>query len=165
MFKNFNDLFCFIFSVYPPLCISMWALQSWFCLMQFFNFFFAPLILFSDGFRNSNNFPVSQVVQFQDFLLRANKYNCLKMVGDGGASDHKLILVEVRIFTISTKHCYCIHKCMCFLSLKTHCHWNFHLPQEFPNQFYRQPGSLHDILRWDQVVWYLSLQRQDQHDY
>lgn len=72
--------------------------------MQFFNFFFAPLILFSDGFRNSNNFPVSQVVQFQDFLLRANKYNCLKMVGDGGASDHKLILVEVRIFTISIKH-------------------------------------------------------------
>lgn len=63
------------------------------------------------GFRN-NNFPVSQVVQFRDFLLRANKYNCLKMVGDGGASDHKLILVE-----------------------------------EFPNQFYRQPGSLHDILR------------------
>lgn len=63
------------------------------------------------GYRD-NIFPVSQVVQFQDFLLRANKYNCLKMVGDGGASDRKLILVE-----------------------------------DFPNQFYRQPGSLHDILR------------------
>lgn len=37
----------------------------------------------------------SQLVQFQDFLLKANKYNCLKMVGDGGATDRKLILVEV----------------------------------------------------------------------
>ncbi|KAM9360097.1 cell cycle checkpoint protein RAD17 isoform 2-T2 [Symphorus nematophorus] len=54
----------------------------------------------------------SQLAQFQDFLLRANKYNCLKMVGDGGATDRKLILVE-----------------------------------DFPNQFYRQPSSLHDILR------------------
>uniref|UniRef100_A0A3Q4AZN5 AAA+ ATPase domain-containing protein n=1 Tax=Mola mola TaxID=94237 RepID=A0A3Q4AZN5_MOLML len=54
----------------------------------------------------------SQFAQFQDFLLRANKYNCLKMVGDGGATEKKLILVE-----------------------------------DFPNQFYRQPGNLHDILR------------------
>lgn len=37
----------------------------------------------------------SQLAQFQDFLLRANKYNCLRMVGDGGATDRKLILVEV----------------------------------------------------------------------
>ncbi|XP_035514937.1 cell cycle checkpoint protein RAD17 [Morone saxatilis] len=54
----------------------------------------------------------SQLAQFQDFLLKTNKYNCLKMVGDGGPTDRKLILVE-----------------------------------DFPNQFYRQPGSLHDILR------------------
>ncbi|XP_072244679.1 cell cycle checkpoint protein RAD17 [Leuresthes tenuis] len=54
----------------------------------------------------------SQLAQFQEFLLRANKYNCLKMAGDGGATERKLILVE-----------------------------------DFPNQFYRQPGSLHDILR------------------
>ncbi|XP_040051018.2 cell cycle checkpoint protein RAD17 [Gasterosteus aculeatus] len=54
----------------------------------------------------------SQLVQFQDFLLRANKYNCLQMVGDGEATERKLILVE-----------------------------------DFPNLFYRQPGSLHDILR------------------
>ncbi|XP_034547348.1 cell cycle checkpoint protein RAD17 isoform X2 [Notolabrus celidotus] len=54
----------------------------------------------------------SQLTQFQDFLLRANKYSCLKMTNDGGASDRKLILVE-----------------------------------DFPNQVYRQPGSLHDILR------------------
>ncbi|XP_067456184.1 cell cycle checkpoint protein RAD17 isoform X4 [Thunnus thynnus] len=54
----------------------------------------------------------SQLAQFQEFLLRANKYNCLKMVGDGGVTDIKLILVE-----------------------------------DFPNQFYRQPGSLHDVLR------------------
>ncbi|KAM3850280.1 cell cycle checkpoint protein RAD17-like, partial [Diretmus argenteus] len=54
----------------------------------------------------------SQSAQFQEFLLRANKYNCLQMAGDGGTTDRKLILVE-----------------------------------DFPNQFYRQPGSLHDILR------------------
>ncbi|XP_041792202.1 cell cycle checkpoint protein RAD17 [Chelmon rostratus] len=54
----------------------------------------------------------SQLTQFQDFLLRANKYKCLKMVGDGGATDRKLILVE-----------------------------------DLPNQFYRQPSNLHDILR------------------
>ncbi|XP_071394548.1 cell cycle checkpoint protein RAD17 isoform X1 [Centroberyx affinis] len=60
-----------------------------------------------------NGFPgSSQSAQFQEFLLRANKYNCLEMAGDGGAADRKLILVE-----------------------------------DFPNQFYRQPGSLHDILR------------------
>uniref|UniRef100_A0A3Q3BE78 RAD17 checkpoint clamp loader component n=2 Tax=Aplocheiloidei TaxID=45443 RepID=A0A3Q3BE78_KRYMA len=54
----------------------------------------------------------SQIVQFQDFLLRANKYRCLKMAGDEEATDRKLTLVE-----------------------------------DFPNQFYRQPRSLHDMLR------------------
>ncbi|KAM7018557.1 cell cycle checkpoint protein RAD17 [Tautogolabrus adspersus] len=54
----------------------------------------------------------SQLSQFQDFLLRANRYTCLKMTGDEGASDRKLILME-----------------------------------DFPNQFYRQPSSLHDVLR------------------
>uniref|UniRef100_A0A673WK41 RAD17 checkpoint clamp loader component n=1 Tax=Salmo trutta TaxID=8032 RepID=A0A673WK41_SALTR len=56
----------------------------------------------------------SQTGLFQEFLLRANKYNRLQMSGEGGASDsdRKLILVE-----------------------------------DFPNQFYRQPGCLHDILR------------------
>ncbi|XP_068617183.1 cell cycle checkpoint protein RAD17 [Brachionichthys hirsutus] len=54
----------------------------------------------------------SQISQFRDFLLRAYKYNCLKMVGDGATAEKKFILVE-----------------------------------DFPNQFYRQPGSLHDILR------------------
>ncbi|XP_056274991.1 cell cycle checkpoint protein RAD17 isoform X1 [Pseudoliparis swirei] len=61
----------------------------------------------------ANGFPcTSQLAQFQDFLLRANKYNSLKMVGDGAATGGNLILVE-----------------------------------DFPNQFYRQPSSLHDILR------------------
>nr|XP_057926113.1 cell cycle checkpoint protein RAD17 isoform X5 [Doryrhamphus excisus] len=60
-----------------------------------------------------NIFPSSsQSTQFQEFILRANKYNPLKMMGDGSAPNMKLILVE-----------------------------------EFPNHFYRQPGSLHDILR------------------
>ncbi|KAM9858350.1 cell cycle checkpoint protein RAD17 isoform 2-T2 [Aulostomus maculatus] len=63
--------------------------------------------------RMNGLFITSQLTQFQEFLLRANKYNCLKMVGDGGVTDMKLILIE-----------------------------------EFPNQFFRQPTSLHDILRW-----------------
>ncbi|XP_076586300.1 cell cycle checkpoint protein RAD17 isoform X2 [Chaetodon auriga] len=62
--------------------------------------------------RMNGLFCSSQFTQFQDFLLRANKYNCLKMVGDRGATDRKVILVE-----------------------------------DLPNQFYRQPGNLHDILR------------------
>ncbi|KAM7392183.1 hypothetical protein PAMP_022812 [Pampus punctatissimus] len=62
--------------------------------------------------RTNGSLCTSQLDQFQEFLLRANKYSCLKMVGDGGVTDAKIILVE-----------------------------------DFPNQFYRQPGSLHDILR------------------
>ncbi|RVE68814.1 hypothetical protein OJAV_G00095750 [Oryzias javanicus] len=54
----------------------------------------------------------SQVTQFREFLLRAYKYSCLSMAGDGGAADSKLILVE-----------------------------------DFPNQFYREPSSLHELLR------------------
>lgn len=54
----------------------------------------------------------SQIQQFQDFLLRANKYSCLQMSGDTASSNRKVILVE-----------------------------------DFPNQFYRQPSSLHDVLR------------------
>lgn len=37
----------------------------------------------------------SQSAQFREFLLRANKYNWLKIVGDDGTTDKKLILVEV----------------------------------------------------------------------
>lgn len=54
----------------------------------------------------------SQTGAFQEFLLRANKYNRLQMSGDSLTGDRKIILVE-----------------------------------EFPNQFYRQPACLHDILR------------------
>ncbi|XP_077601301.1 cell cycle checkpoint protein RAD17-like [Stigmatopora nigra] len=62
--------------------------------------------------RTTGENTTSQSVQFQEFLLRANKYNCLKMVGDKTQTGMKLILVE-----------------------------------EFPNQFYRKPSELHDILR------------------
>ncbi|XP_007237307.3 cell cycle checkpoint protein RAD17 isoform X1 [Astyanax mexicanus] len=54
----------------------------------------------------------SQTGAFQEFLLRANKYNRLQMTGDTQSQNRKAILVE-----------------------------------DFPNQFYRQPGCLHDILR------------------
>ncbi|XP_056601904.1 cell cycle checkpoint protein RAD17 isoform X2 [Triplophysa dalaica] len=54
----------------------------------------------------------SQTGLFQEFLLRANKYNRLQMSGEITSEDRKIILIE-----------------------------------EFPNQFYRQPGCLHDILR------------------
>ncbi|XDV20972.1 hypothetical protein PO909_026171 [Leuciscus waleckii] len=54
----------------------------------------------------------SQTGLFQEFLLRANKYNRLQMSGEKLTEDRKIILIE-----------------------------------EFPNQFYRQPVCLHDILR------------------
>uniref|UniRef100_A0A8C9T9T0 RAD17 checkpoint clamp loader component n=1 Tax=Scleropages formosus TaxID=113540 RepID=A0A8C9T9T0_SCLFO len=54
----------------------------------------------------------SQIAVFQEFLLRAHKYNCLQMLGESHASAKKIILIE-----------------------------------EFPNQFYRRPTCLHDILR------------------
>lgn len=53
----------------------------------------------------------SQLSQFQEFLLRANKYNTLDIFG-GGIMTRRVILVE-----------------------------------DFPNIFYRDPGSLHDLLR------------------
>uniref|UniRef100_A0A8B9M9W2 Cell cycle checkpoint protein RAD17 n=1 Tax=Accipiter nisus TaxID=211598 RepID=A0A8B9M9W2_9AVES len=62
---------------------------------------------------NFHTFPSqTQAALFQDFLLRANKYNKLQMLGDSSENDKKLILVE-----------------------------------DIPNQFYRDPSSLHEILR------------------
>ncbi|NXN91652.1 RAD17 protein, partial [Rhinopomastus cyanomelas] len=54
----------------------------------------------------------AQGALFEDFVLRANKYNKLQMLGESSGSDKKLILVE-----------------------------------DIPNQFYRDPSSLHEILR------------------
>ncbi|KAG5281180.1 hypothetical protein AALO_G00068280 [Alosa alosa] len=67
---------------------------------------------FDPGSRFNGFQGISQTGAFQEFLLRANKYNCLQMSGDNLTTDRKIILVE-----------------------------------EFPNQFYRQPACLHDILR------------------
>ncbi|KAM4638637.1 cell cycle checkpoint protein RAD17-like isoform 2-T2 [Amazona ochrocephala] len=62
---------------------------------------------------NFHAFPSqSQAAVFQDFLLRANKYNKLQMLGESSENDKKLILIE-----------------------------------DLPNQFYREPSSLHEILR------------------
>ncbi|KAM9262389.1 cell cycle checkpoint protein RAD17 isoform 4-T4 [Morus bassanus] len=62
---------------------------------------------------NFHTFPSqAQAALFQDFLLRANKYNKLQMLGESSENDKKLILVE-----------------------------------DIPNQFYRDPSSLHEILR------------------
>ncbi|NXQ41423.1 RAD17 protein, partial [Catharus fuscescens] len=62
---------------------------------------------------NFHTFPSqAQATLFQDFLLRANKYNKLQMLGESSENDKKLILIE-----------------------------------DIPNQFYRDPGSLHEILR------------------
>ncbi|XP_062369080.1 cell cycle checkpoint protein RAD17 [Cinclus cinclus] len=62
---------------------------------------------------NFHTFPSqAQAALFQDFLLRANKYNKLQMLGESTENDKKLILIE-----------------------------------DIPNQFYRDPGSLHEILR------------------
>ncbi|OCU02360.1 hypothetical protein XELAEV_18008122mg [Xenopus laevis] len=54
----------------------------------------------------------SQTSLFHDFLLRANKYNKLQMVGESLSTDRKIIVVD-----------------------------------DMPNQFYRDPSALHDILR------------------
>ncbi|XP_075448301.1 cell cycle checkpoint protein RAD17 isoform X2 [Ascaphus truei] len=48
----------------------------------------------------------------EDFLLRANKYNKLQMLGESAGTDKKVIIVD-----------------------------------DMPNQFYRDPSGLHDILR------------------
>ncbi|NXH77913.1 RAD17 protein, partial [Hydrobates tethys] len=62
---------------------------------------------------NFQTFPSqAQAALFQDFLLRANKYNKLQMLGESSENDKKLILIE-----------------------------------DMPNQFYRDPSSLHEILR------------------
>ncbi|XP_006004443.1 cell cycle checkpoint protein RAD17 isoform X2 [Latimeria chalumnae] len=54
----------------------------------------------------------SQTALFQEFLLRANKYNKLLMLGESLNTDKRLVLVE-----------------------------------DLPNQFYRDPACLHEILR------------------
>ncbi|KAM9507516.1 cell cycle checkpoint protein RAD17 isoform 3-T3 [Guaruba guarouba] len=64
-------------------------------------------------YSNFHTFPSqSQAAVFQDFLLRANKYKKLQMLGESSENDKKLILIE-----------------------------------DIPNQFYREPSSLHEILR------------------
>ncbi|TRY65918.1 hypothetical protein DNTS_026615 [Danionella cerebrum] len=67
---------------------------------------------FDPGSKLNSFYGSSQTDVFQEFLLRANKYNCLQMSGQTRTNDKKIILIE-----------------------------------EFPNQFYRQPGCLHEILR------------------
>lgn len=64
--------------------------------MNFTVFFVPPPDSRFNGFYGS-----SQTGLFQEFLLRANKYNRLQMSGEGGASDsdRKLILVEVQYTT------------------------------------------------------------------
>ncbi|XP_074063996.1 cell cycle checkpoint protein RAD17 isoform X2 [Macrotis lagotis] len=69
-----------------------------------------------DGFNHESSFHMvpsqSQMTIFQEFLLRANKYNKLQMLGDSLHTDKKIVLVE-----------------------------------DMPNQFYRDPATLHEILR------------------
>ncbi|KAG7277971.1 hypothetical protein CRUP_020287, partial [Coryphaenoides rupestris] len=49
---------------------------------------------FEPGSRFNGFLGTSQTGLFQDFLLRANKYKCLQMVGEEAPRDLKLILVE-----------------------------------------------------------------------
>uniref|UniRef100_A0A8D0G356 Cell cycle checkpoint protein RAD17 n=1 Tax=Sphenodon punctatus TaxID=8508 RepID=A0A8D0G356_SPHPU len=71
---------------------------------------------FHNAFNHESSFQIlpsqTQTALFQEFLLRANKYNKLQMVGESAETDKKLILVE-----------------------------------DMPNQFYRDPSSLHELLR------------------
>ncbi|XP_075036235.1 cell cycle checkpoint protein RAD17 [Mixophyes fleayi] len=80
-------------------------------LMQEFKQDEPPDVSFRDmGFQPYTS--QSQSALFQDFLLRANKYNRLQMLGESPSTDRKVILVD-----------------------------------DMPNLFYRDPTSLHDILR------------------
>lgn len=79
-----------------PSCVRLYC----YC----FSFFSSLILYFCPGFYTNSILSNSQIVQFRDFFLRANKYNCLKMAGDG-ASDQKLILVKVCISAFSLKHC------------------------------------------------------------
>ncbi|XP_007897969.1 cell cycle checkpoint protein RAD17 isoform X1 [Callorhinchus milii] len=71
---------------------------------------------FRDSFDIDSSFQqytsTSQSVLFHEFLLRANKYNKLQMLGDSFQTDKKVILVE-----------------------------------DIPNQFYRDPSCMHEVLR------------------
>ncbi|XP_053156649.1 LOW QUALITY PROTEIN: cell cycle checkpoint protein RAD17 [Hemicordylus capensis] len=71
---------------------------------------------FQDALSHEKDFQIlpyqSQITLFQEFLLRANKYTKLQMVGESMETDKRLILVE-----------------------------------DIPNHFYRDPSSLHEILR------------------
>ncbi|XP_050802080.1 cell cycle checkpoint protein RAD17 isoform X3 [Gopherus flavomarginatus] len=53
---------------------------------------------FKDAFNYESSFQMlpsqAQTVLFQDFLLRANKYNKLQMLGESTEADDKLILIE-----------------------------------------------------------------------
>ncbi|OWK59656.1 Cell cycle checkpoint protein RAD17 [Lonchura striata] len=87
---------------------------------------------FSDS--NSHTFPSqAQAALFQDFLLRANKYNKLQMLGESSENDKKLILIE-SVCGGEGLHPSVVTAALCF-------------GQDIPNQFYRDPGSLHEILR------------------
>uniref|UniRef100_A0A8C9VB62 RAD17 checkpoint clamp loader component n=1 Tax=Scleropages formosus TaxID=113540 RepID=A0A8C9VB62_SCLFO len=91
-----------------------YQVQEWSnpCSVSEFNTEQSYLQTFDPESRFSSYSGSSQIAVFQEFLLRAHKYNCLQMLGESHASAKKIILIE-----------------------------------EFPNQFYRRPTCLHDILR------------------
>uniref|UniRef100_A0A087X362 RAD17 checkpoint clamp loader component n=1 Tax=Poecilia formosa TaxID=48698 RepID=A0A087X362_POEFO len=72
----------------------------------------------------------SQLAQFQEFLLRVNKYKCLKMKGERGAAEKKLILVEDfpnQFYrqpcsfhdTLTAQHWVKCNKCCIYVSVET----------------------------------------------
>ncbi|XP_039767220.1 cell cycle checkpoint protein RAD17 isoform X4 [Ornithorhynchus anatinus] len=93
---------------------------------------------FKDMFNPESSFQAfptrSQMTVFQEFILRANKYNKLQMVGDSLDTDKKLILVE-RLK--QRKRC---------ISITVEAAASIELT-DMPNQFYRDPSGLHEILR------------------
>ena len=68
---------------------------------------FVLFVTVYDGYRPSSFATFeSQVRQFQDFLLRANKYPTLSIFGGNGTKKEKIILVEVGYCCVK-KICLC----------------------------------------------------------
>ncbi|KAL2294108.1 hypothetical protein Nmel_007829 [Mimus melanotis] len=98
--------------------------------------------MFSFSDSNFHTFPSqAQSALFQDFLLRANKYNKLQMLGESSENDKKLILIESPCAGPVTADMGILPSSPRELLPAVF------ILQDIPNQFYRDPGSLHEILR------------------
>lgn len=79
------------------------------CILSFFLAYSSDLFIPTDSRFNSFH-GSSQTGLFQQFLLRANKYNRLQMSGEKVTEDRKIILIEVLHRTALQKYHYDVEK-------------------------------------------------------